>query len=1131
MIQLKYVKLFLIAAAVNSLFIFASLKPTAQSKFPARQSHVNDFASVLDTKTRNRLENILENLQRKTGVQFDLATVQSTTGQDIFDFSKRLASDWNIGARTSQKSLLLVVSVDDKTSFTQFSRSVQPDLPEGVLGEMAQRMRARLQMGHIGAGLTDVVEVFANALGRKLAFTLKDLDENITTVAEAPKSIDNPAPPAEGQSTPDITVPVVLTSAGGTRPRIVKQTPTPEPVAVVPEPAAALSDDDADEEEEVELTLTLPLAERITKLKEFMAENGKSKYLMRANELLVSAHAALGDSLLANRDSASGVEQLMLAIEEAPVDASEKLYSGVISQIPMNLYLRDERVSAFEAAQKIEEKFGDQPHHLLALTNFYLGIERGDEAARLSEKALVMNPNLAEAHYSLGLARHISLRLDEAAAEYKRALELDSSFRPARRSLADLNRASGKADEALAFYREQVSADPKDRAARTGLVLSLLDLSRKEEAEQELESALKDDPKNVTLLSGAAYWFAAHRDTKRALELATRAVKIEPRYTWSQIALARALVGEGQPLAAERALRFARQYGKFPTLDYELANVLASAGLYEEAAEVLTHSFVLTDNELETRLAGRMTKRADNFVDLLSPERQASLFQATGADTPQNARMLKALLAFTLAVRDDAENGNQAALVSSAREFAAGTDRMQVYRQLYVASRLLRLNRALEVAQELTEAARSGVEEALDVPAVTVAVQADELRDIRARAIADGGTPDIPDAPRNVLSDIMRGRIEDLFGWLLFNQDRYPEAADHLQRAANILPEGTPSWRTAMWHLGAALEQTDKKEDALNAYIKSYISGEPDLARRALIERLYVKLNGSSEGLDQRIGPSPESTTAQLASEANSTAPPVATPPTERSTQTTETATPSESPVPPTETPSPSESPASSPSETPDPSPSESPAPPTETPSPTETPDPSPSESPAPPTETPSPTETPDPSPSESPAPPTETPSPTENPAPSPSESPVPSPSESPAPPTETPSPTPEPEPAPSPSTSPTVAEAPRPVNPEPTLDDLPAQPPSSLRLIGRIRDAAGNGIANVVVVLISPGGTVLASTTDAEGNYSFTVSPSGKPFRLVPSKDGFAFDPIDRSVVMSIEDRRVMDFVGKEQP
>jgi len=92
-------------------------------------------------------------------------------------------------------------------------------------------------------------------------------------------------------------------------------------------------------------------------------------------------------------------------------------------------------------------------------------------------------------------------------------------------------------------------------------------------------------------------------------------------------------------------------------------------------------------------------------------------------------------------------------------------------------------------------------------------------------------------------------------------------------------------------------------------------------------------------------------------------------------------------------------------------------------------------------------------------------------------------------------------------------------------------QPPSSLKLTGRIRDGAGNGIANVVVVLISPRGTVLASTTDADGNYSFTVSPSQKPFRLVPSKDGLAFDPIDKTVVMFTEDRKAIDFVGKEQP
>ena len=66
----------------------------------------------------------------------------------------------------------------------------------------------------------------------------------------------------------------------------------------------------------------------------------------------------------------------------------------------------------------------------------------------------------------------------------------------------------------------------------------------------------------------------------------------------------------------------------------------------------------------------------------------------------------------------------------------------------------------------------------LTVPALTLAVQADEFRAIRARAIAAGGTPDIPEAPRNVLSNLLRGRIEDTSGWALFNQDKLDEASN-----------------------------------------------------------------------------------------------------------------------------------------------------------------------------------------------------------------------------------------------------------------------------------------------------------------------------------------------------------------
>ena len=73
--------------------------------------------------------------------------------------------------------------------------------------------------------------------------------------------------------------------------------------------------------------------------------------------------------------------------------------------------------------------------------------------------------------------------------------------------------------------------------------------------------------------------------------------------------------------------------------------------------------------------------------------------------------------------------------------------------------------------------------------------------------------------------------------------------------AVSVSPEGTPLWRSALWHLGSALEASGKSDQALLYYIKSYVAGAPDPARRAVIESVYKKVNGTLDGLDDKIGP------------------------------------------------------------------------------------------------------------------------------------------------------------------------------------------------------------------------------------------------------------------------------------
>jgi tetratricopeptide (TPR) repeat protein len=914
----------LAAVCLAQLFVSAS----AQDKLPAPSGNINDFAEVIDPATKQRLDAVLQSLKTRTDVDLVIAVVKTAGSADMYDYSLRVANEWQVGARTSpRKTLLMVIAADTGQFFTQFSRVAQTTLPDGLVGEMGRRMRPKFEARDFSGGLVTGVQAFVDGLGEQHNFTFAQLDVPAGDVAvatrprtvEIPSPSDTPSPQPSESPSPEIVPSPTATATPAETPSatpVPETTPTPEATATptesptpsptitetpVAEPSAMPSEspiespvetpvaspqpsespspsevaknsparparptrspaapsNPEDEKEEVELTLTKPVAERIELLKAFIAVRPKSVAVRRAQELIVSARASLGDQKLQAGDVPGGLEQFQLALSEAPTDMSDRLFTEVIARIPMNLFLRGQREAALEAARRVEALAKLNPARLLAVTQFYLAIEDVKEANRLAELTVQNAPEIASAHQALGAARHIALRLEEAEAEYAKALALNPKLTSAKLSLADMKRASEKSEEALALYREVLEADPKNNPARAGVVLSLLESGKQEEAVQEINATLQDPEKasNLPLLVGAAYWFMARGDAARALDFAQRALALEPRYSWAQMTYARALVADKRPLDAERVLRFARNYSRFPTLDYELANVLASVGLYDEAVAQLAKSFSLKDGQIETKLAGRLPAKAATFTELLAPERRAAIFQNRTADSDANAKMLKALLTFTNALNAGGRAPAEDELATLAQEFIIGDDPMRTYRQLYVASKFLKKGVALSTVLDLMENATTGVEAALNVPGATVAVQAEELADARGRSLSRGTTPTVPDAPRTALSALLRGKIEDLAGMALFNLDKPDEAVLRLRRAVSIAPEGTPLSRSSMWHLAAALEAAGKNDQALLYYIKSYVAGGPDIARRSVIENLYKKVNGTLDGLDDKIGP------------------------------------------------------------------------------------------------------------------------------------------------------------------------------------------------------------------------------------------------------------------------------------
>lgn len=619
------------------------------------------------------------------------------------------------------------------------------------------------------------------------------------------------------------------------------------------EPAASEKAPTEDEKAAFETAqnLTNPF-ERIEKIKAFLTKYPRSSLKLRAQESLVASRAEYADELMRTGDPTGGKEQFKLAIKDAPAQMSDKLFADVVSRIPANLFFRGEQAAAFDIAKKVEQKAGDNSERLIALAQFYLVIENSEDARRLALRAAELKPDSATPQITLGLANRIGFRLEAASQAFNRALEIDSKSVAAKRGLADALRGLGQSDEAAKLYREILQENSSDEAARSGLVLALFGAGNRTEAETEMNSALEQNPKNYQLLATAAYWYAANKEAAKAVEMGQKAVDIEPRYTWAHIALARGLLGEGKPLEAERALLIARQYGNFPTLNYELATARHRAGFYEEASADLRKTFQIKNGTLETSLAGRIKQEAPNFIELLALERRASILQPVSADTEAEAEQMKKLLVFADAI--NAAKKDETEIAKAAQEFVAGSDGASVHRKLYAANRLLKEQIALPQALEFAQSATDGVDAGVQIPAASAAVMAEELYEPRQLAAIQGNLVTVPEIGRSVLTNIVRGRIEEIAGWSLYNQNRAEEAVVRLKRAVGILPEKSVWQRSSAWRLGAALEKAEKPREALEAYVKSYRSGAPDPNRRTLIETLYVRIYGTDRNLDVKLG-------------------------------------------------------------------------------------------------------------------------------------------------------------------------------------------------------------------------------------------------------------------------------------
>jgi uncharacterized protein len=134
----------------------------------------------MDGSSRAKLEAFLDQVKRKTGVEFAVLTVATTAPMDPAEYKVKVFERWGLGARGKDTGLLLLVAVQEHRVWFETGYGLEGTLPDGlqsriIRDEMTPRFRAGDWTGGITAAVLRTSGIIAREHGVALEWNGQEL--------------------------------------------------------------------------------------------------------------------------------------------------------------------------------------------------------------------------------------------------------------------------------------------------------------------------------------------------------------------------------------------------------------------------------------------------------------------------------------------------------------------------------------------------------------------------------------------------------------------------------------------------------------------------------------------------------------------------------------------------------------------------------------------------------------------------------------------------------------------------------------------------------------------------------------------------------------------------------------------
>jgi len=169
-----FIKAGKLALALGLISIFFGTVPVrAEDKFPKPVGAVNDFAGVIPSDYKTRMESLAREVLEKTGTAIVVATVQSLGDNELNDYVNSLYKAWGIGKKGEDKGVLIFLALKERKFRIETGYGVEGILPDGLVGEIRDKYAIPyLRQGDYGKGLSNAMTAVAAVVAKDAGVSL-----------------------------------------------------------------------------------------------------------------------------------------------------------------------------------------------------------------------------------------------------------------------------------------------------------------------------------------------------------------------------------------------------------------------------------------------------------------------------------------------------------------------------------------------------------------------------------------------------------------------------------------------------------------------------------------------------------------------------------------------------------------------------------------------------------------------------------------------------------------------------------------------------------------------------------------------------------------------------------------------